>query len=262
MYSSKLVLEYTSPSDFIDFVPISDVHYGSTLCDFDAFKKTVASLNTENRYWFLLGDIIDSIIVTDPRFDFRTTNVGDILLDHVETILDIISPFKDTCLGVLTGNHEDKLRRKCQIDISKYIAKQLNAPYMGTSALLYLSFRRNTHTEAYTMMLVHGGVNVNTRQGRIRKVEELATIADADIYVQAHYHDLLHTRTVHFSVNKAGKLVTREKVYVLSGGYLKAYMTDSDTSYVEQKLLKPLVIGTPVIRIYPEMRKIEVLENV
>jgi len=261
MYTGKVSFEYSTPSDYISILPLGDLHYGSTLCDFDAFKRAVKVLDNENTYWCLMGDVIDSIVITDPRFDYRNSSLGDIILDHADTIVDCLLPYKDTCIGVLTGNHEDKLRQKCQIDISRYIAKQLGAAYMGMTALLYLSFKRSTHYESYTMFLVHGGANVSTRQGRVRKLEELAQIADADIYLQAHFHDLISTKSVTFGVNKAGKLVTKEKTFVVTGGYLRAY-ENGDSSYVERKLLKPLIIGSPLVQIYPEQSRVEVIQNV
>ena len=262
MYAGKVTIEYDSPSDVVSILPLGDVHYGSTLCDFDAFKRVVSILSEERVYWCLMGDMVDSIVISDPRFDYTTSSIGDIILDHADTIIEVLEPYKDLCLGVLTGNHEDKLRQKCQVDISRYIAKRLGAKYLGMSALLYVSFKRDKHYESYSMFLVHGEDSVSTRQGRIRKLEELTQIADADLYLKAHYHDLLTTKTVTFGVNKAGKLITKEKTFVLTGGYLKAYTNGSDSSYVERKLLKPLVIGSPLVQIYPELKKVEVVQNV
>jgi len=257
MYVGKVNIPYNSASDYIELIPFSDLHFGNKLCDWNTFKNYTKLLDNENVYWMCLGDMLDSIIVSDPRFDTKSCGIGDMVLDYADKIVDVLQPYTDTCIGYLTGNHEEKLRKKVQIDISRYIAKQLGVTYMGYNSLLYLSFNRKHHNSSMVLFATHGYFNGQSRSGRIRRVEDLCEYFDADIYLFAHTHDLMSTKTTVYSVNRSGQLIQKEKVFILTGGYLKGYSTSVDEyNYVETKLLKPTQIGSPIVRIYPEYKHV------
>ena len=262
MYVGKVCLSYSSPSGYVNILPFSDLHLGNKLCDLDLFKKHLKLLDEENTYWFCLGDMIDSVVLSDPRFDPKSCGLGDIVLDYADTLIELLEPYKDTCLGYLTGNHEEKLRKKAQIDVSRYIAKQLGVTYMGLVSLLYVSFSRKSHSCGQVWLLTHGSFNGQTRYGKIRKAEELSQKFDADIYFSGHTHDKVYTRVVTYTVNRVGQLVEKERVFVITGGYLRGYSDSVDEyCYVERKLLKPLPLGTPLVRIYPECKRVDVYDN-
>ena len=122
-------------------------------------------------------------------------------------------------------------------------------------------FRRNGHSESLRLFATHGAYNGHKRSGRITRIEDLSSFVDADVYLMAHTHDMLYTQDVVYSVNKAGQRVTKVRTYVLTGGYLSGYVDGSDYNYVETKVLKPLIVGTPIVRIYPELKKVVYIQS-
>lgn len=248
MYVGKLNIPYKSS---VNFIILSDLHYGSNACDIDRFKKVVNKY-LEDNYWFALGDMLDSIITSDKRFDYRSCEVDDILT-IADELINILKPYSSNCLGYITGNHEEALRRKTQIDISQYIANMLGVQYMGYSAYLLLRFYREHHSELWKLYLTHGSYSGAIRYGKIRKLESLANIYDADIYICGHVHDLLYTDDMYYTLDNNGNLQEKHRYYIIAGSYLKPF-----DNYVEYKGIKPSRLGSPILTVYPEKRKVDI----
>lgn len=235
----------------VDFIILSDLHYGAESCDIDSFQKVVKNY-LDGRYWFVLGDMLDSIIYSDRRFDYKSCRINDII--HLANdLIDMLKPYSDKCLGYITGNHEEALRKKTQIDVSQYIAEQLGVPYFGYSAYLLMRFHRVNHSELWRFFLSHGSYSGSTRCGKIRKIESLSDIYDADIYITGHMHDLVYTEDFCYTLDNKGNLKEKKRYYIISGGYLKPF-----DNYVEHKLMKPTRIGSPLLRIHPEKREVNI----
>ena len=83
MRTSSRRIPYNKIGDKIYIKPFFDVHWGSTACDENAFKKDLQATG-EDTFLLFGGDLFDSIVVTDPRY--RKSNdktKGDGILDEL-----------------------------------------------------------------------------------------------------------------------------------------------------------------------------------
>jgi len=102
----------------------------------------------------------------------------------------------------------------------------------------------------------HGAGGAQTKGGKINRLKKFMDAFEADIYMMGHVHDQTGTREVVLSVNHAGtKLIQKEKIGVISGGYLKTYSQDV-TTYGEVAGYSPTTMGAAWVTIKPETREL------
>lgn len=258
MHISSRIINYKF-GDEVAIIPIGDIHIGNKNADLAAVKKVIKTVEENGYYWIGMGDYADSILPNDRRYDFdvidKSLATPQAQLDYLE---DLFHPIREKCLGLLTGNHEDVIRRRYQFDLTRILCKVLDVEYLGYNTFYRLKFVREGHRRKFDFFATHGFFNGRTRSGRITRVEKLAEFIEANLYLMGHTHDLMVTTDIIYSLNTATKLVEKERTFVLTGGFLRGYVDKRDFGYVERKLLKPVKVGVPIIRINPETLRVRV----
>ena len=223
----------------IQLIPLGDCHYGAPLCDLDKLKETIKWIkdNPKARV-ILMGDLIDAGLrdsVGGGSFDNDATPEK-----QIDFILDLLLPIKDKILCMLHGNHEERIRQKTSIDVSKMMAKVLGVTYAGDSA--YLRIRAGDMS--YKIFAMHGNSSSLTPAGKLNSCMKMSTYLDADLYIMGHNHELMSHSTVYIRMNVKDKMIERDKrYYILSGHFLKY------GGYAEQKGYNPGKTGVVKINI-------------
>ena len=185
-------------------MPFGDFHIGNKNSDVEAIKAKVRQIEENGYYWIGMGDYIDAIAPKDARFDGSVVDTNLLTSDQqTDFVIDLLYPIKDKCLGILIGNHEDKVRRDVGVDVVKRMCRELKAEYLGYNALIRLTFVRGErkHYQSVDIFATHGFFQGRTRSGRITRVEQLAQWINADIYLMGHTHDLGYTKDVYYTLN-------------------------------------------------------------
>ena len=205
------------PADLkeIELHVLSDWHMGDK--HHDAFH-TEAILNriknTPNAYCVLNGDLMDSAIAT---------SVGDSYgaelnpMEQLKLCVKIFKPLADDgkILAILPGNHENRVWKSCGIDTTAMMAAQLGLShrYSETAALLFIRFGKNSKADhhgrkiVYTAYISHGSGGGKRVGGKINRLEDMANIVDADIYVMGHVHQPAIIRNAYYRVSAANSSV-------------------------------------------------------
>ena len=159
---------------------------------------------------------------------------------QIEEMLDLLSPHSARILGVLTGNHEERTFKDSGVDPSRHVARVLGVPY-----LRYASFiRLHISGIGYTVYATHGAAGGATSAGKLNAVKRMATVADADVYLMGHMHELLLDTVVRKYVDLRNRTVKdRRQHFVVTGNFLTY-----EDSYGEMKGYAPSKIGAPRIR--------------
>lgn len=106
--------------------PLSDIHLGSSQCDiqfFDYWRKTFEQA-PDNKCIYLLGDLLEF-----PRASLDAYSVTMSTHDALERLIDLLEPYKEYIRWVVSGNHEIRTMKEHNFDISRTIAKRLDANY-------------------------------------------------------------------------------------------------------------------------------------
>ncbi|HUT44006.1 MAG TPA: metallophosphoesterase [Desulfobacterales bacterium] len=269
-------IQYPSRASMFKIWNLADLHIGAKACALEWIKKDIKEIRDDPySFWIGGGDYAEYIGKGDKRFDcdavadFITVSdlgrLGKVLITQVR---DILEPIKHKCLGLLFGNHEKSYQKwQEQEHLHSWLCEELEVLNLGYSAFLDVVFVRNgkqpkiintpvraESSQKFRFHVHHGAGFATTPAGKLTRLIRFMTYFDADIFMLGHVHDQQGRREVQIAANQAcDKLITKTKLGVISGSYLKTYK-QGVTTYGEQKGYAPTVLGSAVVTIIPDKR--------
>lgn len=258
----KKIIRYSKPSDNFLIAFTGDWHIGHVGVEFEYLQRALTWIRENKAFWVGMGDWAHAIVPypTEKRFDFEELDPQFLTPDEqYGKVYELLKPIRKTGLMVLTGNHDDVLRRRNYHDFVDVLSLKLNVPYVGISGFLRLVFKRGRHKQKLDIFAHHGYFGGRTKAGKIRRVTDMADLFDADVYAMGHVHEIDHTTNTRLYVDN--RLNVQEKVqhFFVTGSFLRGYIPNCST-YVERAMLKPTRLGSVAFRFWPETRKIEIME--
>jgi len=264
----KRTIDHTSRSDVFKIIPIGDSHIGNIGFYRERLIEDVKRIaEDDNAYTVLMGDICESITIADKRFDprsidkrYHVTDLSHLIRRQLEDAVDYLAPLKGKVLGVLAGNHEEKIRLTAYYDVSLELARELNAPYLGYDGFIRLNFIRRTPNstkqnsrcvETIDIYANHGHGGGRRNGSKVNVLDDASNIFDCDIVYMGHGHKkIIAPPMVRLGLDKNCNLVQKKKYSVMTGSFLKGYVEDA-TTYVEKQLYTPADLGTVTTYIRP-----------
>jgi predicted phosphodiesterase len=248
-------------SDKIQIIPIGDTHLG---CKNNDTKKLIALVEyirkTPQTYWIGMGDYVDSINYSDKRFDPKSTDylseLDDISEAQIRELVKIFSPIKDRCLGLLGGNHEEKIRLRYHRDILSDICRRLNVDNLTYSMMMRVYFKRSTGRGASKNVVIfahHGHGGGRAVSGKLNMVLSKAKSYDADIYLVGHCHlkaNLDGERICMSHGRGEGRIYSKKQLFATTGSFMKS-LGDGYSPYSEVAGYEPIPTGVIKITIEP-----------
>jgi UDP-2,3-diacylglucosamine pyrophosphatase LpxH len=258
---------YPSRGKVFKIVPLGDLHYGNKNCNKKLFEKAVDKIAGQpDTYTILMGDMCEAINYRDPRFapecidnDLSVADLDRMFSIQCDWVVNTLMPIKHKIIGIHEGNHESKVRKYNHFDMTAYMAKALEIKNLGQCAWTRLKFRR--HNSVYTIIMhsLHGGSGATTIAGIINKLRAIAEgMANSRIILMGHTHRCFaQFLDPKMYIPRTGrmKLQNESTIIANTGSFLKAY-TEGVTSYIEEKSLRPIDLGTVCIKIVPDKNKI------
>jgi len=233
----------------IEILPLADFHLGDIHSDFKKITEYLFYIkHTPNAFTILNGDQMDAAIAS---------SIGDTYgaslqpMQQLEQCVRLFEPIKEKILAVLPGNHEFRIYKSDGLDLTQIMCNQLGLDcYAETGALLFVRFgkdmRGNGHHRrmCYTIYATHGSGGGRTEGGKIKRLADLASIVDADIYIHSHTHLPLIFKTAYYRVSTCTSSITKvDKLFVNTGSTLEY------GGYGEMHGYKPASLDTPMIRL-------------
>ena len=243
---------------------LADLHVGNINTDLKFFEDTIKEIREQdNAYMLGLGDWIEGIIPTDPRFELDSVDKGvldgNLILNEVNYVKKQFAKISDKIIGIHTGNHDEKIKKKYTIDFIESMCKELNVPYLGWSAYTKLRICRDNRSTAFTIYSTHGSVAGRRKGNKINRLEEMASWYDADMYFVGHSHDVFSTLDNKYYLNKKNNVVEKLQLFGNTGCFLKGIKIGTDT-YAEKSNYSPNMVGYLKVYIYPELNKYRAIE--
>lgn len=248
----------------ITVMPVADLQMGAEGCDTETFKRTIDYGMKHSAYFVGLGDMVD-VASPSNRAILRGNKLYDSVLDAMEdaansAITKVVHMLKDTkgrWLGMLEGDHYYQFDDGKTTDV--ILAQEMGCPFLGSCAFVRLKFPRpiSTSTATCTLWLHHGSGGGIKASAPLNKLENLVAAFDADIYLMGHQHKI-SAAPIHqvYMTPNSGRLAFRSKVIASTGGFLRGYNSGRNMrgGYIEKKMLKPVSLGSPLIKIRPLRR--------
>ena len=199
---------------------VGDVHRGNRFHDNEPYEKNLAWLKDHKEYKIItMGDLCECSGRHTLGLEDQVIEVDD----QIEMIEKDLLPFAEEgrLIGMIRGNHERRTTKHASVDVTRGIAKYLGVPYFGLSQLLYISVMNDgkKRGQNYVVYAKHGKSGARTAGGRINAVMRMGLIVNADLYLHAHLHTLMHEIQNTYEVDRGNTLLKR-KHYVITGSYM------------------------------------------
>jgi len=241
--------------------------------------------NDPHSFWIGGGDYAEYISPADTRFDAGSlapdvfsdpAGLGDMGRVLTDGLVRLFTPIKHKCLGLVFGNHEAKyMKEQNQLGLHHALCYNLGVPDLGYSAILKLSFIRNSRyrkpklftqktkpaqggTLTLALYVHHGAGAATTPGGKLNRLIQFMNNFRAHLYAIGHVHDEVQKKKVEIGVDEdAEHIVEHLKLGVITGSYLRTYADGPIPSYGEARGYPPSCLGAVKFEITPWKRQIE-----
>lgn len=249
----------TKTDDVINLVPIFDLHIMNPTFDKELYSQVVSFIRrTPNTYWMGGGDYGEYINFKDKRFnptncypDLKVRDLADIVKKETEVFEDMSAPILNSnkCLGLMTGNHDNKMDKDGFGHIVQNICNKHNLRYLGYSGFMRLLFQK-FHSSTFRKFEIyyhHGYSAPRTSGGRVNNLYKMVIEHESDLTLTGHSHSK-ESVTVDYQTFGG----PRKKVGLLCGAFKKGVNWDistwEETKGYQQNKYKA---GTWIIQLRP-----------
>lgn len=231
-------------------VPLSDVHVGHVDHDKKLFLDTVKWIKDNDAYTILLGDMIDAISQQDKRYE--NDSIAPEFKDHLdnlhyrqtEVFLEGIMPIKDRVIGVMGGNHEQKVKKMFSYDATSVIAQKLEVPILTDPGYVIIRFKNGGSSRFYKILCSHGvWMGGRKRGAKINNMEDKMADFEFDAILAGHTHDKWSSARKRVDISQVGKQITKRKEFVNTGGFMPAYGENNKDTWASRSLFPPQIAG-------------------
>lgn len=257
----KHQVEIKSAADIITLFAFGDLHIANQAFDVGSFKKLIHKIQeTPNAIWIGMGDFGECISPKDKRFDQETLRpryrdkLHRLPQEEAKELKELLHPIKSSCIGILYGNHEDRLRQMFGgYDLIWELCEYFGWKNLSSEALIRLLIKRCREVTKVDIFAAHGYGNARKWGGRINKISDVALGIRADIYLMGHQHSAGVIKEIELSLPAKGKLILlqKERIGYLVPSFYRTYQEKIDT-YASKRLFPPSAIGWAEIKIKVE----------
>lgn len=276
------LVSYTIPTKLGEthtILPLGDIQYvgrdGNTA--FNLLKAALAYGQKVKAWYIGPGDYIDYSSPSNRQrlesaalYDTAKKVHEDAAKRLVDELYDdYLAPTTGRWLGLVEGHHYSKLESGETSD--QYLCHKLKARFLGTSAYVNLKFVDAAHPQRrfgnVNIWIHHGCGGGQSAAAPVQKIENAVYAEwEADIYIIGHMTKIAGApkNRIYPIWEGVPHLSHRKKILVGSGGFSKAYEEGSTQGrvprggYVEQKMLRPTVLGCPIIRVVPFIERVTI----
>jgi hypothetical protein len=257
-------IDHDSRSDIFRIYAFGDLHLGNANANDMALRILVKQIAADDHaLWVGMGDYCDFINIHDPRWDPRDLpgwlmggeQLADIARTEGDYIAAILKPIKDKCLGLIAGNHEEKILQHSENDVYAKLVERLadgkNEHRLDHRGIISLIFsRQGGGSQTVTLYCTHGSAGGRTQGGAAASLDRLlAQVDNVDVVLTAHLHKGQHLQMAKF---RPGRAHTRA---VTIHGITIPPMV-SDMRYAESKDYAATSEGYAVITVDHNKRKV------
>jgi len=228
----ETVIRLKPRSDNVQIVPICDLHVGHPGYKETVFEKAAEYiLNTKNVWWFGGGDLFENAAISR----YATSECMN-TREQRHRLQEMLSPLASKCIGLIDGNHEERLLNKQGDLYIEILAEIVGVPYLGQELTLVVSAPGRT----YKIYGFHSKIASKT-PGLAQNVNERDIekwIGDTDVMYRFHNH-YRDVQIVRFMTIDATNLVKtwHDRAFVLGGSAMDR------ARYLTNKARRPAKLG-------------------
>jgi len=263
MEQQILEIELASSTDTFSLFGVGDLHCGNITFDEDRLKRTIRMIEQDPlARWIAMGDMGEFINQSDPRFLSKSLpksfkdEVDDLVAFQVEKIYDILEPIIPKCVGWHGGNHEYAVMKHYHTNPVKAFLRLIKAklgldiPDFGYGVSRTRLVIKCGRTATIMINSAHGTGGGELPGASHNRIERAKGMFTDDVFFRGHTHELYASPGMVLGSTRRGELRTtgEPRMLLYSGNYFRTYPLGF-ASYGEQKILRPLPMGSAYIQI-------------
>jgi len=233
-------LEIKKGKDYTEVLFLGDVHLGSPQCDKVRFQNMLDYAKTNRLYVFLMGDLLE--IGTRTSIGAGVYEQEFIGQSQYEQMCDWLKPLADRklILGLLNGNHEERVYQATGMNTSKALARELHVPYLGDACWNNFSVGK----QMYSIYSLHGRTGARFDGTALLAVERISTSFAADLVCMGHCHKAISSNVI---IQRTVNGVVKEfkKFLLITGSFVKY-----DGGYAQVVGLPISKLGAPKVKFF------------
>ncbi len=249
------VAAYEFEGEYIDILPIGDLHLGSLESEYTEFLKVIDKYSRAKLIF--LGDLIDNALAESIGDVYSQTDNPHKTLQE---LLQMFTKYKERILGVIGGNHERRTWRKAGIDPVGLICEQLGIPYADDLMVVDVSLKNDKALRGsrmrtnYAIAIHHGASGGRFPERSMRQHRYFqGMISNVDIFITGHTHIPQVSKSATYEYDPRNKKIRIRNMQHIT---ISAWTQEK---YACQKLLPPSPREVIIIRLYgTSLKKYEV----
>lgn len=244
----------------VTICPLGDIQWAGDTADlaYDSLKKHIkACLREKNPYFVGTGDYIDFLSPSNRArlnganlYDNAIKVIDDAAMRLVnQAFIDFLKPTKGKWLGLTEGHHWEKTDKGEHSD--DVLSKMLGARFLQELGIILLRWPGGGRVG---ILVAHGKGSSAFPWGPLIQLNRIMPHFDLDIFICGHQTKKAVGEVDRLKFPDDRDVEHRTIKLVGAGGWTKGYISGRRT-YISEKLLPPVALGQPIIRIRPEWRK-------
>jgi len=225
----------------IKIIALGDIHLGSPQSKVLEVAKLIEK-SDDKTYFIFVGDVIDNAIIDSVSNVYEQTQSPQKALSGFAELLKLT---KGRTLAVVSGNHEERTRRRVGVDLLEVVCSDLSVPYENDIFALDVSVgngksgRGSAGRSSYSIVIGHGYTAARTTGGKITANGRIIdVISNADIYITGHTHQPSIVKTSRFEIDSRNKKLMRREMYLITIPAWLGY-----EKYAARKFMHPGALG-------------------
>jgi UDP-2,3-diacylglucosamine pyrophosphatase LpxH len=230
-------LEAREGRDYAEIVFFGDVHLGAHTCEIEKARKMLDYCLEKRIYVLGMGDMVECGLSNSVGGSVYAQKLQP--QEQMEECIEFLTPIAEEglLLGLLNGNHENRIFLNTGLHIMKIMCGFLKVPYLGDAC--WNLFR--VGNQNYTCYAIHGSSGSRLVHTKIKSVGDVAQYFSADIVAMGHVHHLGSEMMERQFVDMRNKTIAHLKQYLVLTGHYLGYFG----SYAQTKGMSPSKTGSP-----------------
>jgi hypothetical protein len=165
---------------------------------------------------------------------------------QMNAMIKIFQPLADRnlLLGLLSGNHEQRIFKTSGVDICKMMCRILAVPYLSMARWNWFKVGKQN----YSVYAMHGATGSTFAHTKLKAAADAARSFRCDVFAMGHTHDLVSNVVEEQALSYQNKTVIYKRKLLLVCGHYLGY----DLSYAQAKGYQIGKTGSPSVKFSSE----------
>ncbi len=246
---------YSTEYDKLNIYPLADAHIGDRYADIKAIKAYIKKIQEDDNGAVIINGDILNLAVRHSVSDIYSETCNP--QDAIDFTCGLLEPIADKILVITEGNHEMRAWKDIGITIMSQVATRLGIPdvYCTGAYILFVTLGISQYAKSpradtgkqrqitYAIYGKHGAGGGRKKGAKTIRLDEMAEVCDADIFLHSHTHLPLSFRDAFFRVDYQNKSIQEiDQLFINTNAWLKYGGYGEEKGYSPTSRIPPLII--------------------